>query len=87
MRTSLLRYSTFAYRLVLLCCSFAVLYLQNNFVPRKTYEADRKEMLKAQSEMAQILTTMEERNKVNDRQDKQLEDHENRLRSLERRMR
>lgn len=83
MKTMLLRYSTLAYRAVLLASTVAVLYLQNHYVPKETYERDKQAILASQMTMQQLLDRMEERNKVNDRQDETLKDHEARIRRLE----
>ncbi len=85
LKTTLLRYSTLAYRAVLLGCMGAVLYLQNHYVAKEVYEADKTIILKAQQTMRELFVQMEERNKVNDRQDSTLLDHEARLRTLEKR--
>ena len=67
------------------------LFLKANFVSMETYKADREAYRvdkeksdKVLNEMSSLLTRMEERDKVNDRQDETLKDHEKRMREVER---
>lgn len=73
---------------------FANLWLTQHFVTVEKYETDRKEQQRETeifrhdatsnlTKLSLILETMAERNKVNDRQDEAIKDHESRLRHLE----
>ncbi len=72
-----------AWRAVCFALLVANLYLKGNFVSLETYNADKAETEKTFREISTVLTTIEERDKVNDRQDHQLQDHETRIRALE----
>jgi len=78
------------YRGLLLVLLAANLWLQKNFVTKLDYDADRAAQAKAtesvKEAIVQIQTTivlMKEENRVNDRQEKALLDHETRIRTLE----
>ncbi len=77
-------FGIWGYRMILLLCVIAGLWSQQHFVQMEVYGKDRDSIHAALDEFRLILNTMQERDKVNDRQDKQLEDHENRVRILER---
>lgn len=71
------------WRVACLALLIADLWLKSNFVTLTDYKADKKEMDGALIHLTTLIGTMEERNKVNDRQDDTLKDHEQRLRWLE----
>ena len=73
------------WRIICLGLLIANLYLKGNFVSLETYNADKESNRKTFEGIQTILTTMEERSKVNDRQDASIADHEARIRHLERR--
>lgn len=83
-----------AWRVSTLALLVANLWLKDNFVSkleyqkdRETYRADKEKTDLTLNSIDKILTKMEERDKVNDRQDTLLRDHEERIRLLEARKR
>ena len=72
-----------AYKVITPLALAALFFLKSQFVTKDQYEKDR---VFQQEQMHQIQTTlklMAEQNRVNDRQDAQLVDHEQRIRVLE----
>lgn len=59
------------------------LFLKSNYVDLSRYERDRSEMQAAIIDLAKAQSVASERDKVNDRQDERLSDHEARLRIIE----
>lgn len=60
-------------------------FLRSTFVSADTYNADREKTQLEIQKLTSIVQIMQEADKVNDRQDYQLQDHESRLRALEHR--
>lgn len=59
----------------------ALFFLKSQFVTKEQYQKDMDRI----SQIETTLKLMAEQNRVNDRQDAQLVDHEQRIRNLERR--
>lgn len=79
------KYAEWTWRAGVVVLLFINLWLKDNFVTKVQYDIDHKEATEAIRTMSTLLTTMQERDKVNDRQDLVLADHENRIRILEKR--
>ena len=79
------KWGVLVYRFGLAICLIGVLYLQNHYVTKETYESDKKEFMATQTRISEVLARMEEKNSVNNRQDEKLADHEVRIRTLENR--
>ena len=79
------KYLVVIYRCGAILGIVAVLYLQNHYVTKESYEADKKDFMATQQKISEVLARMEEKNSVNARQDERLGDHETRIRILENR--
>lgn len=63
----------------------ALFFLKSQFVTKEQYEKDRVFQQEQMHQIQVTLKLMAEQNRVNDRQDTVLADHEQRIRNLERR--
>lgn len=77
--------------LSMVCMGYTVLWLRENFVPRPEYQNDRtndaiifSKLTEQASTTSQTLAVIAERMKADERQERQLDDHERRIRDLER---
>lgn len=74
-------YAEWGYRIILAILVAATLYLKNNYASHEEVGLVGERVVKIETALAVLV----EQNKVNDRQDRQLEDHESRIRDMERR--
>ena len=76
----LAKHAEWLYRTILLSGICAVLWLNSKYVTREEFSVVTRDV----DEIKTTLRIMAEQNKINDRQEGQLRDHEERLRTLER---
>lgn len=84
-REKWLGYGEWIWRLLIMVGICGLYWLRSQFVSLAEYQTDRDGMRKSIEEITRVLAIEQERDKVNDRQDEQLKDHETRLRILENR--
>ncbi len=90
-RVKITLYSEWGWRIICFGLLVAGLWLKGNYVSLERYNVDQAEAVKANKEInksiadiTRLIEVMQEQNKVSDRHQKIIDDHETRLRALER---
>jgi len=80
MHSVVTKYGEWFYRAILLCAVCIGLWLNSRYVPRDEFSSLKSDVSAIQT----TIKVMVEQNRVNDRQDAIIMDHESRIRVLER---